>query len=136
MVEEVVLLVRVVVGQEGEVHPVRVGEEEEEDQGQVEEEEEEAFLLRGEEEGEELELGEVEEQEQWWLVETLAEPDSWDKAAVSQSCVSCTPLSDLRPWTSVCGETCVDWAPAEDGRSLTCSPSGSLCAPESPPCPR
>ena len=93
---EVVLLVRVEVGQEGEVHPVRVGEEEEEDQGQVEEEEE-AFLLLEEEE--ELELGEEEEQEQWWMVETLAEPDSWDKAAVSQSCVSCTPPSGLRPWT-------------------------------------
>ena len=98
VVVEVVLLVRVEVGQEGEVHPVRVGEEEEEDQGQVEEEEE-AFLLLEEEEEEELELGEVEEQEQWWLVEILAEPDSWDKAAVSRSCVSCTPPSDLRPWT-------------------------------------
>ena len=129
--EVVLLLVRVVVELEGE-----------ED---LELEEGVAFLvLEVEEEGEaslvleEVEVVEqvLEEEEEQLKLMWLGEPDSWDKAAESQSCVSCTPPSAHRPWTLTCGGTCAGWGPSAGGHSQTCSPSAWLCAPRSRPCPR
>ena len=98
---------------------------------------EEALLVK--EEVEVVEQGQKkEEEEEGEVVQMLvlmAEPDSWGRS-VSQSFVSCTRLSDLRPLTSVCGVTCVDSELSAVDHSPTCSPSGLLGAPKSPPCPR
>jgi len=123
----------------GEVDlPLRVVEEEGADLG-LAEVEEEALLVKEEVEvvgqGQKKEEEEGEEGEVVQMLVLMAEPDSLDRS-VSQSFVSCTPLSDLRPLTSVCGATCVDWELSAVDHSPTCSPSALLGAPRSPPCPR
>jgi hypothetical protein len=124
----------------GEVDlPVRGVEEEEAGLG-LAEVGEEALLVKEEEEVEEEQGQRKEGEEEEGVVQMLvlmlmAEPDSLDRSE-SQSFVSCTPLSDLRPLTSVCGETCVGWELSAGDHSPTCSPSALLGAPRSPPCPR
>jgi hypothetical protein len=122
----------------GEVDLPLKGVEEEEAGLGLAEVEEEALLVKEEVEVEEQgqkKKEEEEEEEMVQLLVLLVEPDSWDRSA-SQSFVSCTRLSDLRPLTSACGVTCVDWEPSAVDHSPTCSPLALLCAPRSPPCPR
>jgi len=121
----------------GEVDLLVMGVEEEEAGLGLAEVEEEALLVKEEAEVEEQGPKEEEEGEEVvvQMLVLMAEPDSWDRSE-SQSFVSCTRLGDLRPLTSVCGATCVDWELSAVDHSPTCSPSGWRGAPGSPPCPR
>jgi hypothetical protein len=123
----------------GEVDLPLKGVEEEEAGLGLAEVEEEALQVKEEveveEQGQKKKEEEEEEEVVVQLLVLLVEPDSWDRSE-SQSFVSYTRLSDLRPLTSACGVTCVDWEPSAVDHSPTCSPSALLGAPRSPPCPR